>query len=144
MSGLNLSFAQGNHTVYWQFESVSTVNYEVVLKLTAHVAQGWHLYSQHMNENGPMPTRVTYTVDDGYVLIGQPEEKGNAVKFYDDLYGMEIIWYSGTVTFTQRIKLTRPTTTVKGTVEYMTCNDHICIPSKQDFTIDLQPKKKSF
>jgi DsbC/DsbD-like thiol-disulfide interchange protein len=138
------SFGQGNKTVIWEFEVIPASNDETILKFTALIAEGWHLYSQHMSESGPMPTRFSFAASEDYLLIGKPGESGNAVKFYDDTYASEIIWYSGTVSFIQKIKLERPVTSVKGTVEYMTCNDHSCIPSRHDFNLQVPPKKKSF
>src|SRR5258706_13692465 len=91
------SFGQGHKTVLWQFEAGPSANSEVVLKFTAHVAPGWHLYSQQISENGPMPTRFSFEHGDDYIVIGQIEEKGEATNFHDDTYEMEITWYSGTV-----------------------------------------------
>lgn len=139
----DFSFAQGNKTVMWQFEAASTANREVILKFTALVMQGWHLYSQHMGESGPMPTRFSFEGSEDYILIGQPNEIGNAVRFYDEDYATEITWYTGTVTFIQKVQLVKPITSVRGSVQYMTCNDHSCIPSKQDFKIEILPRKKS-
>ena len=124
----------------WQFEAGSSVNSEVVLKFTANIAQGWHLYSQHLSEGGPMPTRFSFEQCDGYMLLGQLEEKGEVTKFHDDTYEMDIMWYTRVAFFTQRVKLTPQATHVKGTIEFMTCNDHTCIPSKQEFSIDLRKK----
>lgn len=138
----DFGFAQGNKTVMWQFEAVSITNREAILKFTAFVSQGWHLYSQHMGENGPMPTRFSFESSEDYILIGQPNEIGNAVRFYDDDYATEIIWYSGTVSFIQKVQLVKPLIAVKGTIEFMTCNDHSCIPSKVDFNLQI-PSKKS-
>ena len=143
-SNAEFSFGQGRKTVIWEFEAMPTSNDEIILKFTALIANGWHLYSQHINDSGPMPTRFSFASSEDYLLIGKPSESGNAVKFYDDDYATEIIWYSGTVSFIQKVKLAKPVTSVKGTVEFMTCNDHSCIPSRQDFNLQIPSKKKSF
>jgi thiol:disulfide interchange protein DsbD len=71
------------------------------------------------------------------------EEKGEVTKFHDADYEMEITWYTGVLSFVQRVRLAPQTTHIKGTIEYMTCNDYTCIPDKQDFNINIDPKKKS-
>lgn len=90
-----------------------------------------------------MPTRFLFENCDDYILMGQMEEKGEATKFKDDTYEMEITWYTGVVSFVQRLNLKPQSTKIKGTIEFMTCNDHTCMPGKQDFNVDLLPKQKT-
>ncbi|HEV8514021.1 MAG TPA: protein-disulfide reductase DsbD domain-containing protein [Cyclobacteriaceae bacterium] len=136
--GVNFSDSQSNKTIEWQYEVNAVGKDELILKFTARMARGWHLYSQHIKEGGPMPTRFSFMPDESYLLLGQISEKGNAVKFYDDTYEMEIIWYTGVVSFAQKVRLTPKTRIAKATIEFMTCNDYTCIPGKQDFNIDLK------
>ena len=140
---LKLGFGQGTQPVRWHFQSEPAANQEISLTLTASVAPGWHMYSQFMEEGGPMPTRLSFDRSDDFILAGKTEEKGYPVKFHDDTYEMEITWYAGEVSFLQRIRLIQPVAAVNGTVEYMACNDHICVPRKQDFSIVILPLKKS-
>jgi thiol:disulfide interchange protein DsbD len=139
----NPGFGQGIQPVRWHFQSDPTTNNELVLTLNARIAPGWHLYSQFMEEGGPIPTRISFERSNDYVLAGATEEKGEAVKFRDDTYEMEITWYTAQVAFLQKIRLIQPVTAVNGVVEYMACNDHICVPHKQDFRIAVLPMKKS-
>ena len=139
----NSSLGQGNKTVLWHTQADAIGSDQVVLKFTATIAQGWHLYSQHISEGGPMPTRFLFENCDDYILMGQMEEKGEATKFKDDTYEMEITWYTGVVSFVQRLNLKPQSTKIKGTIEFMTCNDHTCMPGKQDFNVDLLPKQKT-
>jgi DsbC/DsbD-like thiol-disulfide interchange protein len=136
-------FGQGIQPVRWHFQWEPAPNQEITLILTANVAPGWHVYSQFMEEGGPMPTRFSFDRSDDYIPSGKIEEKGNPVKFHDDSYEMEIIWYTGEVSFLQRIRLSQPEAKVNGVVEYMACNDHICVPRKQDFNFIILPLKKS-
>ena len=141
---LNSAFGQGIHPVRWHFQSdPAALNQEIILTLTAHIAPGWHLYSQFMEEGGPMPTRFSFERSDDYVLLGKTEEDGNPVKFHDDTYEMDITWYTTGVSFVQRIRLVQPVTAINGVIDYMVCNDHICVPHKQDFSIAILPIKKS-
>lgn len=134
------SFGQENKTVQWLYQVDPSGKDEVVIKFTAHIAQGWHLYSQHLADGGPMPTRFSFDQHDDYILLSQPEEKGEAIKFHDDTYEMEITWYTQVVSFVQRVRLTPQANCARGTIEFMTCNDHTCIPSKHEFSIDLRKK----
>jgi thiol:disulfide interchange protein DsbD len=140
---LNSGFGQGTHPVRWHFQWDPAMNQEIILTLTAHIAPGWHLYSQFMEEGGPMPTRFSFERSDGYVMLGKTGEDGNPVKFHDDIYEMEITWYTTEVSFFQKIMLLQAATAVNGVIDYMVCNDHICVPHKQDFSIAISPIKKS-
>jgi DsbC/DsbD-like thiol-disulfide interchange protein len=126
-------FSQENKTVQWQFKAHFVTRDEVMLVITATVHPGWHLYSQDIKEGGPMPTRFTFDQTTDFLLLGETQEKGKSFSYHDEAYEMEITWYSGTVTFSQKIKILRPST-FSGSVEYMTCNDHTCIPGKQKFS----------
>src|SRR5690606_4833338 len=104
---------------------------------------GWHLYSQFIAEGGPIPTRFTFENADGLDLIGMPEEKGKAFRFRDDMYEMEITWYSEKVDFSQKVSITESLSSIRGKVEYMTCNAHTCVPDSREFEIKVADQKKS-
>jgi hypothetical protein len=133
----DVALGQAGPPVVWHFDAAPVVANEAVLSFSARVAPGWHLYSQHLKEGGPIATRFRFQPGDDYILSGTTLEKGTAQKFYDDIYEMDIIWYSGDVTFSQSIRLLKPVTTIKGTVEYMTCNLETCIPAERAFSIEV-------
>lgn len=137
------SSGQANQTVQWQFTAEHLGNGETMLKISANIAPGWHLYSQFIAEGGPIPTRFTFENADGLDLIGTPEEKGKAFRFHDDMYEMEITWYSEKVDFSQKVSITESLSSIRGKVEYMTCNAHTCVPDAREFVITVPDQKKS-
>ncbi len=130
-----VSFGQENAFVQWKFYSKPFSNQEVVLIMEAKIAPGWHLYSQFLEEGGPMPTSFKFQQSDHYKVIGQPQENGNLSRFRDDIYEMEITWYTHEVSFLQRVQLFQPGATVNGIVEYMVCNKHSCVPASEEFSV---------
>lgn len=132
-----LSRGQGSAPLHWNFKVEGLSDYEIVLAITAKIAPGWHLYSQHLKEGGPQPTRLRFHQNDAYIAMGQPEETGKRTTFYDDIYEMEITWYSETASFLQKFRLNEPITTIIGVVEYMTCNNQVCVPQKKEFEINV-------
>ena len=89
----------------------------------------WHLYSQFLKEGGPhQPDLYIFNQSDDYLMIGKAEENGKSKKFYDDIYEMDVIWYSGVVIFFQKIRMNKPVTTIKGKVECMACNNESAFP----------------
>ena len=125
--------------VIWHFAAAPVTGNETTLLITADLASGWHLYSQRIAEGGPIPTRFRFDGGDDCIPAGITHESGAASVFYDDTYEMEITWYSGKVKFSQRLNLSRPEVTIKGKVEYMTCNNDVCVPGEQEFSVDASP-----
>lgn len=137
-----LSRGQRSAPVDWDFKVEQRSNHGILLCITAKIAPGWHLYSQHLKEGGPQPTRFSYHQNDTYIVMGQAEEMGNRTTFYDDIYEMEITWYSKAATFLQKFRLNEPVTTIIGEVEYMTCNNQVCVPDKKEFEISVNLLKE--
>jgi hypothetical protein len=136
------SAGQDGPPVKWNFKTELSSKREIILTTTANIAPGWHLYSQYLKEGGPQPTRFSFYQSDAYTPVGQDAEKGEETTFYDEIYEMEITWYSRTVSFVQKFRLNEPVTAINGKVEYMTCNDHICIPAKKEFTVSVNMLKQ--
>ena len=134
-------FSQENIMVQWQLKANFITKDEVILVITAVLHPGWHLYSQDIKEGGPIPTRFTFDQTKDFFLLGGTQEKGKSFSYHDEVYEMEITWYSGTVTFSQRVKVMRPLT-ISGSIEYMTCNDHNCIPGKQKFSLAVSSPRE--
>jgi hypothetical protein len=127
--------------VQWQFTAENIEKTEVNIVLTANVAPGWHLYSQNIAEGGPLPTRITIDPSGDFTRVGPLQEKGASVTYHDKTYEMEITWYSGSVSFIQRIALKEPVATVTGAIEYMACNSYSCVPDKLSFKIEVRSPK---
>ncbi len=137
LAATGLSFGQSNSTVRWQFSVQHISPHESVLVLKASLLPGWHLYSQHIPEGGPAPTRIYFDEHEGYQVKDTLTERGEAVTFYDHTYEMEITWYAGAVTFLQPVLVHQRPLTVRGRIEYMTCNTQVCQVFQQPFVILL-------
>ncbi|WP_118193622.1 protein-disulfide reductase DsbD family protein [Albibacterium indicum] len=125
------SIAQIYDPVDWKF-SVKDVNGEnATLVITANIEPGWHVYSQFIDEGGPIPTSFKFEPDDGYSIVGTVKESPEAISAFDPNFNMQIAWHKTKVDFTQKIKLNEPKLTVSGTLEFMTCNDTNCLPPEE-------------
>ncbi len=126
--------------VKWSFtaKKVSAAEYDVIL--TADVANGWYIYSQFLeSDEGPVPTSFHFDKSEAIELIGETREEGKKKEGYDDIFGMNLIKFSGKVQFIQRIKIDGQTSKVSGSLEFMTCDDEQCLPPKMmEFSIDLK------
>ncbi len=123
--------------VKWSFESEAISANEHVLKMTAVIQDGWHLYSQHLpSDNGPVATEFSFDDNAAVSLLGKVEEP-KAKTEYDPNFDMDLNFFSKLVTFTQKVKISEDTK-VKGNVYYMVCNDKMCLPPEEVlFSFDL-------
>ncbi len=123
-------------------KKISETEYDLISKAT--IEDKWHLYSQVVPDNGPLPTNLTFEENSAYKLVGKAKEsKGHTV--HDPVFDMVITFFEHTATFTQRVKLTGDKgTTVKGEVEFMVCDDTRCLPpSYVDLVFKIPAPEKS-
>lgn len=105
---------------------------EKEIVFTATADKGWHLYDMNLPEGGPVSTSFTFGTLNGAELIGQPVPSVKPTTVYDEQFAMNLRWYPGTVSFTQKLKVTDPAKfKAEGEVEFMACNDETCLPPDQ-------------
>ena len=105
---------------------------EKEIVFTATAEKGWHLYDMNLPEGGPVSTSFTFETLNGAELIGQPVPSVKPTTVYDEQFAMNLRWYPGTVSFTQKLKVTDPAKfKAEGEVEFMACNDETCLPPDQ-------------
>ena len=115
--------------VKWSFEHEKLEEDTYVLKMIATVDPGWYIYSQNIDEGGPIPTSFIFTEGDHYQLIGETKEEGKGrVEGFDQIFEMNVIKFKKKVTFSQKVRLMDDSNPVSGSLEYMTCDDERCLP----------------
>jgi len=114
-------------------KKISNAEYELIA--TAAIDKGWHLYSQNVPEDGPVPTSFLFEGHSNYLKKGNTSEsKGHTVN--DPVFGMVITYFENKAQFKQRIKVRGKTPfKVKGTVEFMVCDNTRCLPPTE---VDLE------
>jgi len=132
------AYAQIETPVKWSYAAKKISPTEAVVFLKATIEANWHIYSLNVKDGGPIKTSFTFAPSKEYSLVGKPSEPKPITK-YEKTFSMNVSYFEKTVTFQQKIKLkSAKATTVKGQLEYMTCNDKKCLPPEDvDFTIPL-------
>ncbi|MEX2591204.1 MAG: cytochrome c biogenesis protein CcdA [Anditalea sp.] len=123
--------AQIYDPVKWETTVENISENEATVVITATIEPGWHLYSQFIEEGGPIPTSFKFDEGRGYLLDGSVGEHPEAVSAFDPNFNMQIAWHKSKVRFTQKIKLTEPEVKIAGTLEFMVCNDTSCLPPEE-------------
>jgi len=116
-----------NH-VKWSCVAKRTSATAATIFLKATIDEGWHIYSQHIEEGGPTKTEFTFTPSKGYNLAGRTIEPKAQTKF-DKFFKMNVGSFEKEVLFKQHIKLrSTAALTVKCKLEFGVCNDKTCLP----------------
>lgn len=124
--------------VKWSYAAKKTSKTEATLYLKATIDEGWHLYSQNMADGGPVKTSFKFTPAKTYKLVGKTTEPKAIVKF-EKSFDMNVSYFEKSVIFQQKVKLTGASATVKGTLEYMVCDDSQCLPPETvEFSIPVK------
>ena len=133
--------AQIVQPVKWTFTGKKLGGQEFELIFTAAIEPGWHIYGQIIPDGGPAPTSFSFTPSTNYSLVGDVTPRKPAVKVFDKIFSMDIELFEVKAEFVQRIKLNVPHDSIKGSLTYMACNDHQCIPpTEAEFSISVKGK----
>jgi len=127
---------QKDDHINWRFSSLGQSGSEWKLLFTASIDSGWHLYSQSIEEGGPMPTSFVFKNAEGYRLVGETKEAGDSRTSYDSTFMMNVSWYEDHVVFSQKVKAKRKTK-VAGEIAYAVCSEDVCTPGTVRFSIDV-------
>jgi len=125
--------------VQWKYNVVKEKDGDYTLKFSAIIDDKWHLYSQNIPEGGPIPTSFSFEKSNNYRLIGKVKELSKAEVKYDSTFSMKVTTFSKEAVFTQKIKAkTIEPFVVKGSLEFMCCDNQRCLPPKQiNFKFDI-------
>jgi len=110
--------------VEWSFSLGESGDTHAVLA-EAKVADGWYIYSQFLDDGGPIPTSITL---EGTELVGDPTESGDQISGFDEYFGMDVTKYAKQASFSQGFKVGENTEQVVGTVRFMACTSKKCLP----------------
>jgi thiol:disulfide interchange protein DsbD len=130
LSAINESFAQNFDPVDWSYEMVSIGDNEYELRFTAVIDEGWTVYSQYIEEGGPVPTTIYYENGEIVELLGEAKEFGYKKEGMDPIFEMEVVKFLANEPYeiVQRIKVLDAEESLRGYLTYMTCDDERCLP----------------
>lgn len=98
------------------------------LVITAKVDAGYHLYAPSNPQPGGVPLSFRFDGLKGATLVGKPVADRKYTKAYNDIFEQDEHYFSGTVTFTQKLKPTADKFSVKVEANGQVCNDGGCWP----------------
>ena len=113
---------------------------EKTIVLTATIKPNWHLYATDLPAGGPTPTHLLVDKISGAELVGKLTADTKPIEKYDPNFEMNLRFFSGKVTFRQKIRITDPTKfAFEGAIRHMACDDERCLsPSNWDFSVQTK------
>lgn len=121
--------------VHWtpSIDSISPT--EGIIRWTADIDAGWHIYGMEMSKEvidklSPQATEFDITPVDGLELVGKTTASVPPTIMPEDGLGIEIPIWAGKVSFSQRFRLKGATrfVNIEGRIAYMACTDESCTP----------------
>lgn len=133
----SLLFSQIFNPVEWSFSQEDLGDSEYNLLFEANIEDGWYVYSQHVGDDGPIPTEFTFFDTEGYELVGNVEE-GETIEEFDPNFDMVLKYFKKKAVFSQKVKLLSNSATVSGEFVFMVCDESQCLPPEYvEFSFNL-------
>ena len=103
------------------------------------IDKGWHVYSTGLGNDGPISATFNVNKLEGVQLVGKMKPMGHEISAYDNIFGMKLRYFEGSVRFVQKVKFTKPNYVIDAYLTYGACNDQNCMPPT-DVTIKKSGK----
>lgn len=108
------------------YKRVNPTTIDIVF--TGRADPGWHIYSTNIGEGGPTPASFGIDKIKGAKLKGALKAGPGAKSMMDPIFEMQVSYFEGHATFTQRVELLDKDYELKGYLKYGACNDENCLP----------------
>lgn len=124
---LSMVIAFAANPVTWTIKLVGDNSPTPSIEAKAVIEPGYHLFSIDNPEGGSNPLEFLFETK-GCKLDGSPVADKPYVSEYDDIFEVDQHFYTGTVTFTQKLTPTDSNFSVDVEVKGQACNDTGCVP----------------
>ena len=128
--------------VVWvtDFKQLSDTEYLLIFK--ASMQPKWHLYSQKLPKDGPLPTEFVFEgVGSDFEFLGITKES-KTVTAFDPIFEMDLSWFEKEAAFQQKIRLLQPeVAAISGEINFQACDDKVCIFRNEPFSFILNSSK---
>jgi hypothetical protein len=129
--------AHAQNHVNWTFEYDKTMKKVVAY---GRIDPHWHVYSARTKKNaGPIPVSFSFEKNTDAVQKGKPREEGVPVRLFDPNFDAIVFQFENIYIVEIPFKI-KNVTTLKGVVNYMVCDDKMCLPPIDvPFSIPVNP-----
>ncbi len=144
---IHVAGAQILKPVKWSFSWGPINNGETELIFKAKIDQGFHVYSQFLeSSDGPVATSFNFDKSKDFSPVGKVAE-GKPLEEYDPNFEMKLKFFANEAVFKQKIKILNDKAfSIKGYLNFMVCNDKMCLPPEDidfEFKIPANSSQKT-
>ncbi len=130
--------------VRWSISVEQSASTEAYLLFKASIDKSWHMYGTNIADGGPIPLSITFEENKAVKITGPLQQITQPDVVDDQIFNMKVELHNTSALFRQKIiKLqNNQDIVVKGTINYMTCNDAQCILNDHDFEVVINAFKE--
>ena len=130
--------------VNWSYMTEKTDDQTYTLVFTARIDKPWHMYGTNIPEGGPIPVTFAFEENPVVEIVGELRQITKPEVMDDPVFGMKVELHSNKAVFKQKIRKlhTYKDAIMKGTINYMTCNDTQCVMNDTDFSFSIPGTEK--
>lgn len=121
----SILYSGAAENVEWSYKLLNDNTANPTLEITARIDPGFHLYAFDNPPGGSEPL-VLHLDLKGCTAIGKPEASKAYKTEFNDIFGVDEHYWSGTVKFTQKLKAVSPEYTIGVEIQGQVCNDESC------------------
>ena len=104
-------------------------NESATLRLHIEIQKGWHIFSEHPEIQGVTATHIELEPSDAFIV--EKIEFPKPVPTHSDVFQKTLGFYTSSVDAQIQIKIKAGTSgdvPIKGTLQYQSCSDQLCMP----------------
>lgn len=137
--GLMPASAQKLAPITWDVSVNDNSAESAVIKFSAKVEHGWHLYGFDLPDDGPNATAITIDYPEGVVPEGSIVPERAPIEKFDPVFSLKLSWWDSDIAFTQKVNITDGKAhELTLSIFFQGCNDQTCIsPQKVSFTVTV-------
>lgn len=143
MLALGVTYTSAN-PAFWSFTAKEVSSEKLELQFFLTLDEGWRIFSQNSDPNGPQPMIFSYSHSDNYTLDGKVTEP-TPKREHDDLFDIDLSYFSGMAVFRQVItRKTSEAFKVTGTIHYQLADARgtSLAPAQEPFIIFVPAAEK--
>lgn len=111
--------------VSWSYKIIGDNTASPSVVISAQIDPGFHLYAPNTPDGGGQPLQFHFETK-GCALDGAPQANKNYIKEYNDVFEVDEYFYTGAVSFTQKLKPADKNWEVRVEVQGQVCDDTGC------------------
>lgn len=136
-NGFKAEYGEIHDPVQWEISYKHIENDRYELTFNAIIEDGWYIYAPGIEEGGPIPTNFNFENKNSVNIISL-EELSEVIIAYDSIFDMSLRYFKNQADFKMTISLRQVVSQINGYVEYMACDNNICLPpAEAAFTINV-------